>query len=63
MRNIILQEWVTLEYQLRVCPAMLGEGKALFSRDFHSPELKHLETKTYRSGLVLLRYEPVKKGN
>ncbi|GAB3331685.1 dihydrofolate reductase family protein [Larkinella ripae] len=46
------------EYQLRICPSALGQGKPLFPADLARPNLKHLETKTYASGLVLLRYEP-----
>ncbi|MBD2701225.1 dihydrofolate reductase family protein [Spirosoma sp. BT702] len=46
------------EYHLRVCPVVLGEGKALFPNSFSLPQLKHVATKTYKAGLVLLRYVP-----
>ncbi len=46
------------ECQLRVCPVVLGEGKALFASDMGTPALKLLEAKTYDAGMVLLRYAP-----
>lgn len=46
------------EYQLRVCPSVLGSGKALFPDGPAGLELTYLETKTYDTGLVFLRYEP-----
>lgn len=44
------------EIQLRVCPAVLGEGKPVFANEL---EMELLEAKTYDRGLVLLRYQPV----
>ena len=46
------------EYQLRVCPVVLGEGKALFADDIGTPGMKLLEAKMYDAGMVLLRYAP-----
>ena len=46
------------EYQLRICPVAIGNGKQLFPDDIGTLNMKHLETKTYDSGMVLLRYQP-----
>ncbi|PYM59596.1 MAG: hypothetical protein DMD77_03900 [Candidatus Rokuibacteriota bacterium] len=44
------------EYQLAVCPILLGSGRPLFSDVTKSLRLDLLETKAYPSGDVLLRY-------
>lgn len=49
------------EYQLRVYPIALGKGRRLFPDDIAALDMKLLETKTYETGLVLLRYQPVTK--
>ncbi len=54
----LMKEGVIDEYQLRVCPILLGNGRRLFPEHMSTPEMKTLETKTYGSGLVLLRYQP-----
>jgi dihydrofolate reductase len=43
------------EYQLLVNPVILGSGKSLF-QDFKVMNLKLLETRSFGSGKVLLRY-------
>ena len=48
------------EYRLNINPTVLGRGKPLFAgvtRDF---PLKLLDAKTLKSGVVALRYEPVR---
>jgi dihydrofolate reductase len=45
------------EYWLSVHPMLLGEGKLLFQNIHQRKMLKHIETNTYDSGLVSLRYE------
>jgi dihydrofolate reductase len=48
------------EYRININPTVLGRGKPLFAgltRDF---PLKLLDTKTFKSGVVALRYEPVR---
>lgn len=45
------------EYQLRVCPVVLGKGRRLFPDDIATLDMKLLETKTYETGLVLLHYQ------
>ena len=44
------------EYQLAVCPILLGSGRPLFSDVTKSLRLDLLEAKAYPSGDVLLRY-------
>jgi dihydrofolate reductase len=51
------------EYQLRVCPRVLGEGTRLWPDGAPPLELKLVETKAYTSGLVLLRYRPDNRKN
>ena len=48
------------EYSLLVFPILLGSGKRVFPDGFHSG-LKLIETKSFPSGVVLLRYRPDKK--
>ncbi|MBD2756659.1 dihydrofolate reductase family protein [Spirosoma validum] len=47
------------EYHLRVCPSVLGTGKALFPSELARPQMKPIDTRTYESGVILLRYESV----
>ncbi len=56
----LMKEGLIDEYQLRVCPVALGKGKRLFPDDISTLDMKHLKTKTYNSGMVLLRYQPTK---
>jgi len=48
------------EYQLMVHPVILGQGLPLFKNIKTKVDLKLLKTKTFRSGAVILYYEPVK---
>jgi dihydrofolate reductase len=45
------------EYRLLVNPVILGRGKPLFE-DVEKTALKLLDTRTFQSGNVLLRYQP-----
>jgi dihydrofolate reductase len=45
------------EYNLIVFPILLGGGKKVFPDGFHAG-LKLIETKTFPSGVVLMRYQP-----
>lgn len=48
------------EYQLCVQPIVLGSGLPLFDNIKDRVDLKLLKTKTFRSGVVALYYEPTK---
>jgi dihydrofolate reductase len=45
------------EYSLVVVPLILGVGKPLF-KDVKKSDLKLRESKTFKNGIVLLRYDP-----
>jgi dihydrofolate reductase len=46
------------EYRININPTVLGQGKALFAGVSRTFPLKLLESKTFTSGVVALRYEP-----
>lgn len=47
------------EYQIRVCPAVFGEGKRLWPEGTPPGNLRLLGVKTYEDvGLAVFRYEP-----
>jgi len=48
------------EYSLLVFPLVLGSGKQVFPDDFRT-DLKLIETKTFPTGVILLRYETAGK--
>jgi len=49
------------EYRLNINPVVLGTGKPLFADVTRQFPLKLLESKTLKSGVVSLRYEPERK--
>jgi dihydrofolate reductase len=49
------------EYRINVNPTILGEGKRLFDNVSRNIPLTLLDSRTLKSGVVLLRYEPVRK--
>jgi dihydrofolate reductase len=48
------------EYRININPTMLGHGKRLFADDARHFPLKLLEARPLKSGVVALRYEPVR---
>lgn len=48
------------EYSLLVFPIVLGSGKRVFPDGFRT-DLKLIETKSFPTGVILLRYQPDKK--
>lgn len=49
------------EYRINVNPIVLGSGRPLFAGVTRKFPLKLLESKTFKSGVVALRYEPDRK--
>ena len=49
------------EYHLLVYPVVLGSGKRLF-KDGNKAALKLVENRLFSSGVILLRYQPDRKG-
>ncbi|HEX2619313.1 MAG TPA: dihydrofolate reductase family protein [Phototrophicaceae bacterium] len=49
------------EYRININPTVLGQGKPLFAGVNRNFPLKLLESKTFKSGVVALRYEPVRE--
>ncbi len=49
------------EYRININPIVLGRGKLLFDGVTRQLPLKLLESKTFNSGVVALRYEPVRE--
>jgi dihydrofolate reductase len=49
------------EYQLMVNSVILGKGKPLFKDIKRRVNLKLVNTKTFKSGIVLLQYQPTKE--
>jgi dihydrofolate reductase len=45
------------EIQLYIVPIVLGGGKPMFQSINHKFSMKHLETRKFSSGIVLLRYQ------
>lgn len=48
------------EYRIDINPTVLGQGKPLFAGVTRTFPLKLLESRTLKSGVVALRYEPVR---
>ena len=49
------------EYQIMVDPVILGDGTPIFKGIRHKLDLKLTKTRTFKSGVVLLCYQPVAK--
>jgi dihydrofolate reductase len=48
------------EYRININPTVLGSGKPLFANVTRQIPLRLLESKSFKSGVVALRYEPVR---
>ncbi len=57
----IVQQFTNLglidEYQILIHPVILGHGKPLFKNIKDGTKLKLIDTKTFKSGVVLLQYK------
>ena len=56
--NFLLELGLVDEIRLLVYPIVLGEGKKLFKGSYS--KLKLIEETTFKTGLIALRYEPVR---
>jgi dihydrofolate reductase len=54
--NSLIQNSLVDEYWLMVFPLVLGKGKRLFKDGTNIPKLKLIDSRSYASGVVLLRY-------
>jgi dihydrofolate reductase len=57
----LMQEGLVDEFQIMVNPVALGNGTSLFKGLPQKVDLKLLKTREFKSGNVLLTYEPVSK--
>ena len=57
----LLQMGLVDELRIMVNPVVLGNGKPLFKGIHDTLNLKLIKTRTFRSGNVLLYYQPDKK--
>jgi dihydrofolate reductase len=58
--HTLAQSGLVDEYSLLVFPIVLGSGKRVFPDGFYSG-LQLIETKSFPSGVILLRYQPERK--
>ncbi len=49
------------EYQIMVDPIVIGDGTPIFKGIEHTLDLKLTMTRTFKSGVVLLSYQPIQK--
>ena len=51
------------EYSLIVFPVVAGSGIPLFSKNNHDLRLKLLESRRLKSGLLIIRYQPINRND
>jgi dihydrofolate reductase len=56
----LLEAGLIDECRIMIAPVLLGEGQPLFAGLSSKVALKHIATKSFRSGNVLLTYQPTK---
>jgi dihydrofolate reductase len=57
--NTLMEQDLIDEYRLMIFPVVVGSGKRLFGEG-DTKTLKHVETRTLGSGVVVLTYEPAR---
>ena len=55
------EEGLIDEYQIMIDPVAIGNGEPIFKGIKHNLDLKLTETRTSKSGVVLLSYQPIEK--
>lgn len=62
---VLMQTFIELdlidEYRININPIVMAQGKPLFANITRKFSLNLLESKTLKSGVILLRYEPIRK--
>ena len=56
--NALTRHGLVDEYRIMVFPVVVGKGKRLFGDGIDTIDLKLVDTKVFRSGVVVLTYEP-----
>lgn len=61
LMNSLMQQDLIDEYRLMVFPIVLGSGKHLFKNGIDKKVMTLVDTRTFRSGVVVLSYKPAEK--
>jgi dihydrofolate reductase len=59
--NALMHENLIDRYRFMVHPVVLGKGRRLFANGVDQSVLELAETKTFRSGIVILEYRPANR--
>ncbi|MFF1398093.1 dihydrofolate reductase family protein [Streptomyces sp. NPDC058287] len=58
LAHTLIEAGLVDEYRLFVYPVVQGRGRRLFPDGYEVPRLRLVDSKPFRSGIVLLRYVP-----
>ncbi|MET8213428.1 dihydrofolate reductase family protein [Streptomyces sp. NPDC005373] len=58
LAHTLIEAGLVDEYRLFVYPVVQGRGRRLFPDGYEVPRLRLVDSKAFRSGIVLLRYVP-----
>jgi len=54
----LAEQRLIYEYQIMIDPVAIGKGTPIFNNLKHELDLKLISTRTFKSGVVLLSYQP-----